>query len=218
MPSSSAERVRSFAFEQLDRSAAGPVGGAADLLSAAWAEADAVREQARQEGFALGHAEGLAAARDEAGPSLAAFAEAIRGTDALREELVATLESQAAELSLRLAEQIVAAAIEVDPHRVVDIARGALRRIADRHRVTLLVNPGDLELMSDSVDGVMAELGGIEHLDVQADRRIDRGGSIVRTESGEIDVTIAAQMQTARELVVAALQGGDADPAEADAG
>ena len=214
MPSSS-PLVQSFAFEQLDRSAAGPVGGAADLLSAAWAEADAVREQARQEGFAAGHAEGLAAARGEAAPLLAAFGEAIRGTGQLRDELVAALESQAAELSLRLAEQIVAAAIDIDPQRVIDIARGALRRIADRHRVTLLVNPADLELMTDAGDGLMAELGGIEHLDVQADRRIDRGGSIVRTDSGEIDVTIAAQMQTARELVVAALLGGDADPADA---
>lgn len=210
-------RVSSYAFAQLDRTAAGPVGGAADLLSAAWAEADAVREQARQEGFAAGHAEGVAAAQAEAAPVLAVLADAIRGTEALRDELVTTLESQAAELALRLSEQIVAAAIEVRPELVLEIARGALRRVAERHRVTLLVNPADLELMSESVTALRIELGGIDHLDVQADRRIDRGGSVVRTDAGEVDVTIAAQIQTARELVVAALDGGDADPAGADA-
>ena len=209
-------QVSTFAFEQLDRTVAGPVGGSADLLAAAWAEADAVREQARQEGFAAGHAEGLAAARAEVSPSLAAFAQAVRAAEVLGDELVESLESQAAELALRLAEQIVAAAIDVAPTRVVDVARGALRRLADRHRVTLVVNPADLELMGDAVEGLIHELGGIERLEVQADRRIDRGGAIVRTEAGEVDVTIAAQMQTARELVAAALCGGDDAEADAD--
>ncbi len=60
--------------------------------------------------------------------------------------------------------------------------------------MTVLVNPDDLELLSEAQSSSAAELGGIEHLDVQADRRIARGGAIARTDAGEIDARIDAQL------------------------
>ena len=125
-----------------------------------------------------------------------------------REELAETLTAQAGELALLTAEQMIAGAIAAQPERIIDVVRGTLRRIADRHRVTVLVNPTELELLSQSIPSLQAELGGIEHLDVQADRRVARGGAIAQTAQGEIDVSVSAQLQTARELVEAAL-GGD---------
>ena len=216
MPSS---ETLSYAFPQLERLAHVPGGGPEDILSAAWAEAEQVREQARREGEAAGRAEGLAAARAEAVQAVDALGEATRAILAVREELVGVLESQAAELALGLAEQIVGGSVEVEPARVVDVARGALRRLTERHRVVVVVNPVDLELLSDAVATLRQELGGIDHFDVQADRRIGRGGALVRTDYGELDATIAAQLQTAREIVRSALRGEDPDVVEpADAG
>jgi flagellar assembly protein FliH len=82
--------------------------------------------------------------------------------------------------------------------------------------VTVLVNPGDLELVASAVQALQIELGGIEHLDVQADRRIERGGAIAQTVYGEIDTTIGAQMEAARELVEAAIAGDMAGAIYAD--
>ena len=67
------------------------------------------------------------------------------------------------------------------------------------------MNPEDLELVSECVEQLQSELGGIEHLGVQSDRRIGRGGAIARTDSGEIDSSIDAQLGRAREIVAAAL-------------
>jgi flagellar assembly protein FliH len=206
-----AGRITTYAFQQLDSPAQGQLGGVADVLSAAWAEAEQVRAQARLAGEAEGRAEGLAAAQAEAGPALEALGAAVRSFELLRADLVTALEREAADLAIRISEQIVAGAIEVQPERIVDIARGALRRLADRHRVTILVNPGDLELLGESLERLQAELGGIEHLEAHADRRIERGGAIVRTDSGEIDTTIAAQLQSAREIIRDAMRGDGAD-------
>jgi hypothetical protein len=117
-----------------------------------------------------------------------------------------SLEIQAAELGLRIAEQIVAAALELQPERVLDMARGALRRLVERDRVTIIVNPADLELLSGAIDQLRSELGGIDHIAVHAERRIDRGGAIVRTDLGEIDVTVTAQLERAREIVAAVIR------------
>ena len=209
----SGPQVNAYTFARLEKPAHLSPSAPADVLSAAWAEAERVRAQAREEGHAAGHAEGIERARAEAAPALAAIEQAAVEIAALREELVETLEGQAAELALRVAEQILAGTVAVEPERVVQVTRIALRRLSDRHRVTVLVNPEDLDVMSRLSDGLRGELGGIDQIDVQSDRRLARGGVIVRTDHGEIDASIATQLQSARELVAAALAGEPDEPA-----
>jgi flagellar assembly protein FliH len=176
-----------------------------DALAAAQREAERLREQGRSQGYADGHAAGLAAAREQALPALAAMAQAGAEFAALREERLAGLEQDAIALAFDLAEQILAGALQVAPERVLDVARHALRHLSDRRHVTLIVNPEDLATLTDAVPELEAELGGIEHLAVQADRRVTRGGAIARTDAGEIDAGISVQLGHARELVANAL-------------
>ncbi len=194
-----------YAFEQLESSQV--LGGnASDLIEGAWAQAEQIRETARQAGYAEGHATGFAEARAEVDSAIAALSTALGAFAALREELTTALEHDAAELAFKLSEQVLAGVLDVQPERVIDVARNALRRVTDRRRVVLLVNPADLEVISGSVETLKGELGGIEHCDVQSDRRIDRGGVILRTEAGEIDVTIDSQVERAREIVATTLR------------
>ncbi|HTU97890.1 MAG TPA: FliH/SctL family protein [Solirubrobacteraceae bacterium] len=208
-----AATIAAYTFRQLE-APAGSVHDVADVLSAAHADAEQIRQQARAAGEAEGRAAGMAAARAELEPALHAVAGAAQALDAVREQVVSELEHDAVALALRIAEQIVAGAIAVEPERIVDIASVALRRIRDRQHVTLVVNPADLELMSESVARLQSELGGIEHLNVQSDRRVGRGGVLARTDEGEIDASIEAQLSRAREVVAAELgprSGGSED-------
>jgi flagellar assembly protein FliH len=198
-------QIAAYSFEQLERPSGAMPTSAADVLSIAWAEADEVREQARMAGEGAGRTEGLAAARADCELALAALASAVRSLEGTRSELVAALERDAAELAIRLSEQILAGVLSVQPERVLDVTRGALLRLADRDRVTVVVNPADLALLRESVGSLQDELGGIGHLAVQSDDRIARGGAIARTESGEIDADLNAQLERAREVVAAAL-------------
>jgi flagellar assembly protein FliH len=210
---SAAATIAAYTFRQLE-APAGSVRDVADVLSAAHADADQIRSQARAEGEAEGRAAGLAAVRAELEPSLQAIADAAHALGALRDQVVSELEHDAVILALRLAEQIVAGAIEVNPERIVDVAGVALRRIRDRQHVTLVVNPADLELMSGSVTQLQSQLGGIEHLNVQSDRRVGRGGVLARTDEGEIDASVETQLAQAREIVAAELgprDGGHED-------
>ena len=202
----SAATVGTYAFEQLDASAA-MVGSPSDLLSSAWVEAEQIRAQARMHGEAEGRAAGLQAARAEVDAALAAMAAALAELEHVREELISELEHDAAELALTLSEQVLAGTIDVEPERVLDVARNALRRVTERRHIVLVVNPADLEVLSESVATLKAELGGIETCDVQSDRRVARGGVILRTDAGEIDARIEAGLERAREIVAATLKG-----------
>ena len=198
-----------FSFEALEAPApAAPVlddGVTLDpvvgLLARAEAEAEMVRAAAQAEGYEAGRAEALAALS----PALEALQTAVA---AAREERIAAadqLEVHSVELALFLAEKIVGGALAVEPARIVEAVRGALRGIVERERVTVLVHPDDLELVREAIDEMRAALGGIEHCEVQAERRVGRGGAIVRTQDGDVDARVETKLQRAREVVEGAL-------------
>jgi flagellar assembly protein FliH len=171
------------------------------LVAAAEAEADRVRDEAR----AAGHAEGLAAGRAEAlaelTPSVAAAQQADPAVRALEADYSDRVEGAAVELALLVAERVVAGAIAVAPERLLDTVRGALRTIIERERVTLLVHPEDLDLMRSAVADVAGALGGIEHFEVQEERRVGRGGAVLRTALGEVDARIETKLGRVRAVV-----------------
>jgi flagellar assembly protein FliH len=161
------------------------------------AEAEALRLAAREEGLLQGRME----AEAQMASAIAALQQAAVDLAAERDRVSAAAESAAVELALKIAEQAMAGAIAVAPERVVDVVRGALRRLVDRERVTILVHPDDLDLVRSASDRLVGELGGIEHCDVQAERRVARGGAIVRTVEGEVDATLATKLSRAREVL-----------------
>lgn len=190
-----------YAFRQLEQPRPVSLRDLEDPIAEARAEADAIRAQARAEGYADGQAAAQAAALPPLQAALAALQQATDGVERVRAETAAAVERDAIELSLQLAEKIVAGAIAVDTDRIVDVVRGSLRRLAERRRVTILVHPDDLETVRAATESFITGLGGIEHCKVQAERRISPGGAIVRTEEGQIDAQVNTQLVRARELV-----------------
>jgi flagellar biosynthesis/type III secretory pathway protein FliH len=203
-----------FTFEALepgvDHAPAGSVPATGGLspadavlagMARAEADAEALRESAHAEGIALGRAEALAAAA----PALEALDAAVASVREERIALAGRLEEHAVDLALFLAEKVLAGAIAVQPERVLEAVRGALRGLVERERVTVLVHPDDLELVREAMAGMRAALGGIEHCEVQAERRVSRGGAIVRTPDGDIDARIETKLVRAREVVEACL-------------
>jgi len=170
-------------------------------VARAEAEADALRAVAREEGLREGREEALAALM----PALEALNQAAEGVLAAQLVRADRLEAHAVDLALFLAEKVLGGALAVQPERVVESVRGALRGIVERERVTVLVHPDDLEMVRDAIDDVRASLGGIEHCEVQAERRVSRGGAIVRTPDGDIDARVETKLQRAREVVEQAL-------------
>ena len=180
-----------------------------DVLAQAQAEAEQLRDAAIAEGFAAGRADALAALE----PALAALVQAVEDVREQQLQAADELERRAVELGLALAKKVVGGTLEVKPEKVIDTVTGALRGIVERERVIVLVNPDDLEIVREAMEGIRASLGGMEHCVVEAERRVGRGGCLVRTPVGDIDARVETKLERAAEVVASALgrSGSDAN-------
>ncbi len=199
------EAAVSYDFEQLEPSEPPPRDAAARELAAARAEAEQIRAEARAEGFAAGRAEGIEHGRAEAQSAAGALLEAVRGVEEIRVQTADSVERDAIDLALALAGKIVLATLQIRPELVVEVVQGALRRVAGQRRISIVVNPADLETVRASLGDLRGQSAAVEHWDLQPDARVAVGGAVVRTAEGEVDASVATQLERAGEVVLAEL-------------
>jgi flagellar assembly protein FliH len=147
----------------------------------------------------------VAESREELRSAAEALAAASAAVKVAAEERAEQLEREAAELGIHIGEKVLAGTLDVQPWRVMDVVRGALRCLVERERVTVHVNPADLELVREAVETLRLTMGGIDHLEVQEERRVARGGAVVRSATGEVDARLETKLQRVREVVAAEL-------------
>lgn len=188
---SRAQQAQQFAAEQA--AAAVP---AVQLPTAA--ELEAIREQARAEGYAegleegraAGHAEAYQAGRVEAAEELqslravaASFGDALAQADE-------TIAADVLDLALHLARSMVRTAFEVRPELVIGIVREAIEYLPVLQQPAVLaLNPDDIEIVRAGL-GDEIDKGGWR---VVADPQVARGGCKVDTASNQIDAQAAAR-------------------------
>ncbi len=181
--------------EQPNRLSVLTAGSAQALAAMAEAEANAIvaeaemaRERAVEDGAGIGEA------RARMSDAVAATAGML---SAMEEELAALperLAQEVAAVALETAARIIRAELAVRPERVVDVARGAIRRATDRDRLLAHVNPADLAVMREATAGLVDQMGGIHRFDVIEDPRIAPGGCVLETPSGDVDARIESQL------------------------
>jgi flagellar assembly protein FliH len=203
------DAATSYDFEQLEPSEPPPRDAPARMLAQATVEAERIRELARAEGFQDGRAAGHAQGAAEISSGSSALGEAVQGIEALRTEIVEAVEADAIELALGLAGKILAGAQQARPELVAEVVQGALRRISDRRKITVMVNPADLEVVRAALGELTAQGSGVELCDLQSDERVGLGSAIVRTSEGEVDASVHTQLERAREVVNVSLQSSE---------
>jgi flagellar assembly protein FliH len=166
--------------------------------------AAALQAEAEHRGYQAGLERGLADARARTEQAVEAFAAAERSMAEMHDRYVAEAEAAAVDLAFQIAEKVLAATIAADREAVLGVVSGALLRTTDRDHLVVEVNPGDFELVRDAASELAARLGGINRMEVVSERRVEPGGCVVRTEAGEIDARVSAQLERVRQLLAEA--------------
>jgi flagellar assembly protein FliH len=173
----------------------------AALIAVAREQAEAIAQSAREQGFEAGYVEGMARAEAAVVERLALAEQLVARTRDAREEALASCERDLVELSFQIAEKIVRQRVAADPATTVGVLEHALRKAFVRDGLTVLCHPDDLERLSASSELLQTKVGSLHGLSLIGDRRISRGGVVVRTDAGDIDATIESQLERLRDLL-----------------
>ena len=162
------------------------------------AELEALRDDARAEGYAEGLEEGRAAGRAEAleagraevaqeVETLRAIAATFSGAVTAADETIA---SDVLDLALHLARSMVRSAFTVRPELIIPIVREAIDYLPVLQQPAILaLNPEDIEIVRAALADEL-DKGGWR---VVADPQVGRGGCKVDTASNQIDAQASAR-------------------------
>jgi flagellar assembly protein FliH len=203
-PSTLAQRQAERAAAEAARAAAAPPPPAPVIPMPTVEEIEAIRDAARQEGYAQGIAAGQAAGRDagyrdgldqgraEAAAELThlqdlatAFGHAVTEAD----EAIA---NDVLELALHLARNMVRTAFDVRPELILAVVREAIDYLPTLQQPALLIlHPEDALIVRSSIGHELDKTGWR----IVEDGTIARGGCRVDTASNQIDAQIASRWQ-----------------------
>jgi type III secretion protein L len=124
----------------------------------------------------------------------------------MRDTALAQVERDVLRLAVKIAEKIIGREIENSDATTADIVATALREARQNERVTVRVNPGDFPAIKKY--RARLEPGGrVRFLDFAPDRRVERGGCQIVTETGAIDAQLSTQLRVLERALLARAGG-----------
>jgi flagellar assembly protein FliH len=172
--------------------------------SALQTEREHVLQEARDAGYAAGHAEGLQAGE-------AAWADRI---DALDRAIAAVHDGwhggieQAEDAIVEIAFEAVSrllGATAATREGVIALVREAMRSVRERESLTLHLAPADAAVIA-SVRGELQKSAQLRGLEIAADERVELGGCLIETAGGSLDARLETQLARLRDVLLAVRQ------------
>jgi flagellar assembly protein FliH len=172
----------------------------AELLDEATLRAQTIAADARRAGHEDGYTGGLHDAQAAMAGMVETLGAIVESARCERHVLLIAAEPELVRLAVGIAERVLHQQVALDHGVVVEMARAAIARIVDRERITVRVNPADIEQMRSHRDELLA-LGDVKTMRVIEDQRVDRGGVILETDAGSIDAKISTQLTEVRKIL-----------------
>jgi len=152
-----------------------------------------------RKGHELGEQAGLESAMQKLESLLTGGHKLLCELGELHRQTCRDVEADLVQLALAVARKIVGRDVSLGPDAVTRIIREALTRVEHAGRITIKLNPADLELLADIKPQLLSGLPEAGRAVFEADEGIARGGCLIETDEGEVDARIERQFQVVEE-------------------
>jgi flagellar assembly protein FliH len=165
-------------------------------------ELRSMREQAAEQGYAEGLTTGRAEAQQQYSDSVARLERVVAMLGESLHKGIDGLTEIGADVVFEAVTKIIGRSY-IDRSGVTDVVKEVIRQAKDRSRLLIRVNPDDYrELMGEReplVEGLNAQ-----HVEFAADDRVELGGCLLETPSGNLDGRLEVQLQQLRDTLLSA--------------
>lgn len=109
---------------------------------------------------------------------------------------ILSLEKELSSIALDIAKEVIAAEINTNSAKIASsLARSLLQDLSQNTQITLKVFPGDLEELKES-------LKDLNHITLEADQAIAKGGVVILSSEGNIDGDIFVRFETLKKSIL----------------
>jgi flagellar assembly protein FliH len=178
---------------------------AEELISGAHAQV----EQFHQEGFQKGYAEGTAKAeaeieakyRDIADQELAQIRMIVVSFTQSYKDLLKNAEQSLVRLATDIAAKVIQEEAQKNSELVLRMVKVGLERVVEKANIVVKVHPEQLEMVKHHKAQLIGMVESIDNFELMPDTRVDRGGCVVETNSGSVEVRLEKQISELKKVL-----------------
>lgn len=165
-----------------------------------------LQQQAYDEAFQKGHAEGVAAGEALIQQRAARYDELLRALAKPFDRLDESVEKQLVELAIAIVKQLFRREVKINPTHVIGVVREAVQLLPVSSRsVQVHLHPDDASLVRDSLSPAEGEPAW----SIVEDPLITHGGCRITTDNSQIDATAEARLQAVINNILGDERTGD---------
>ena len=161
------------------------------LLDKTRAEADKLREKARQDG----HTQGLLAGEQDAEKLRAEARAVLEDAHRQKEEILTGAEPEIIRIAVSLAEKLINYQLTVDAELIISLISGCLESLPSGEEVTIRVSPRDEAVCREKAEFIRSELKKGASLRIIADEDLKPGSCRIETEESEVTFILTRELQ-----------------------
>ncbi len=185
------EKARNFDPENVQRAREGVKELLKDAVQKAKEQAQKVKEDANNEGYAVGRKEGFQAgenkAREVFSPFLETIQEIIQELTSLRKRMYIKMEREMVEMIVQLTKKIIRFDLADREDSVQDIIRLAVNSVLDRETMVIKVHPEDKTYAESYRPELLRAFGDAKNISFVAHPGVQRGGCVVDSNFGKVE-------------------------------
>ena len=169
------------------------------------------KEDAYHSGFEDGTNEGMKQGLNQSEDEVARFQELVDTLTGQWKDTLRTNDASVVELAVRVAQKIIDVKIETDDEAVLQAVHECLGYVEDKTKVIIRVNPDDLEAVRRHRNDWLESLESIDHLLIEAEPTVSRGGCVVETPIGDVDAQIEERLERLRLAMLEEINRTDSE-------
>ena len=153
------------------------------------------KEDAYHYGFEDGTNEGMKQGLNQSEEEVVRFQEMVETLSGQWKDTLRTYDTAVTDLAIRIAKKIIDVEIEHNEDAVLQAVHECLAYVEDKSKVIIRVNPDDLEAVRRHRNDWLESLESIDHLLIESEPTVARGGCVVETPIGDVDAQIEERLE-----------------------
>lgn len=158
-------------------------------------ERNSIYSKASEQGYTEGYQAGYKDGENLAESIIQQAVDIKSDLDQRRSLIYMEAEHELMELVLDIANKVLNIELTQNKEVMMSLINQALQKCAFRDKLTIRVSDQDFDFVNASKDRIIRLAEGINDLEIQLDKALEKGSCIIETPSGEINASINVQMR-----------------------